>query len=96
MVLVIFFGVVEIHEVVPFLHEEAPAGDMAFPEDYCPFCLIKYALSLALVIAPILFHALSSASLPFSPYAPDVMALLPGLSSSRAPPSLRMDCLLTH
>jgi len=44
------FGIVQVHEAFPFLHHDAE-----FPGDYCPLCVIKYSLALALALVILLY-----------------------------------------
>ena len=45
--LLALFGLVQVHELIPWLHHDA---DDHLPGDYCPFCIIKCALTFAVAV----------------------------------------------
>ena len=81
IVLLALFGIAQVHEAFPFLHHEEE-----FPGDFCPFCIIKYALAFALILYTLLcaYPQLRQRALqPSYPFSPLHITLR---FSTRAPP----------
>ena len=85
LALLALFSVAQIHEVIPFLHQAEGAGDA--PGVFCPFCVVKYALALALWIAPLLLLGGELTAPPFVRNASNLPSLIPGRPVSRGPPA---------
>ena len=78
--LLTLFGLVQVHEIIPWLHHD-DAGD------HCPFCIIKCALTFAVVVYATLCicaYTRYIATLPSTLFTPLLIALS---FPARGPPS---------
>ncbi len=87
MLLVALFGFVEIHELFPLFHWNPVPGDINAPNDFCPFCVIKYALLVALWLFPVLMLQAWRITAVYRPRFIFSPSHCPTSSSSRAPPA---------
>lgn len=83
LLLLLVFGIAQIHELIPFLHEDASE---LLPREYCPFCIIKGLLTLALVFLAFSLppHSPPQKASLFSGVSRDV--LIVGSIPARGPP----------
>lgn len=86
--LVILFGVAEIHEFFPFLHDSWVPGNIAPDSEECPWCVIKYALSLALWLFPAMLLLILWPQAKYRFGAPRIASHEAAPPSSRGPPFL--------
>lgn len=85
--LLFLFLLVQVHEFIPFLHHDKSPD---IPEEYCPLCVIKYILSLAIVFSALVYIT-KKLFIWFTPTPIDLRPLrLAVRSLSRAPPVFRL------
>lgn len=88
MALLALFALVEVHELIPFLHTASPPGDISQSVPTCPLCQIKYALALALFIMPGFLYLEFVRTILSRTLGVGAVEGVPGVPDPRGPPFL--------